>query len=82
MLVLTLAFVPIRSRLVGGTRKITVEIADELLDRALEATGKGVTETVRRGLTLVAAGAAYDDLRKLRGKVRIGIDLATLREDR
>jgi hypothetical protein len=67
---------------VSGTRKITVEIADELLDRALEATGTGVTETVRRGLTLVAAGGAYDDLRKLRGKVRIGIDLAALREDR
>ena len=66
----------------SGTRKITVEIAEELLDRALEATGKGVTETVRRGLTLVAAGSAYDELRQLRGKVRFGIDLAALREDR
>jgi hypothetical protein len=66
----------------SDNRKITVEIAGDLLDRALEATGKGVTETVRRGLTLVAASGAYDDLRKLRGKVRLGIDLAALREDR
>jgi hypothetical protein len=67
---------------VSGTRKITVEIAEDLLDRALEATGKGITETVRCGLTLVAAGGAYDELRKLRGKVRLGIDVAALRQDR
>jgi hypothetical protein len=64
------------------TRKITVEVPDELLERALEASGEGITGTVRRGLELVAAGPAYDELRRLRGKVRLGIDLAALREDR
>jgi len=59
-----------------------VEVPEDLLERALEASGEGVTATVRRGLRLVAAGRAYEDLRRLRGKVRFGIDLETLREDR
>jgi len=63
-------------------RKITVEIPEDLLDRALESSGEGITRTVRRGLTLVAAGRAYEELRQLRGKVKLGIDLEALREDR
>ena len=64
------------------TRKITVEVPEDLLDRALSSSGEGITGTVRRGLTLVAAGRAYDDLRRLRGKLKFGIGLARLREDR
>jgi hypothetical protein len=63
-------------------RKITVEVSEELLERARRTSGEGITGTVRRGLELVAAGRAYDELRKLRGKVRMGIDLEALREDR
>jgi hypothetical protein len=64
------------------TKKITVEVPEELLERARKACSEGITGTVRRGLELVAAGRAYDELRKLRGKVRLGIDLEALREDR
>ena len=64
------------------TRKITVEVPEDLLERALAGSGEGITGTVRRGLTLVAAGRAYDDLRRLRGKVKVGINLDALREDR
>jgi hypothetical protein len=67
---------------VRPTRKITVEVPEELLERAQRASGEGITGTVRRGLALVAAGRAYDELRRLRGKVRLGIDLEALREDR
>ena len=63
------------------TRKITVEVPEELLERAVESSGEGITATVRRGLELVAAGQAYEALRSLRGKVRLSIDLASLRED-
>ena len=63
-------------------RKITVEVPEDLLDRAVEASGEGITATVRRGLELVAAGRAYEALRSLRGKVRLNIDLESLREDR
>lgn len=66
----------------GETRKITVEVPEELLEGALATTGKGITQTVRRGLELVAAGRAYEELRRLRGKVRVGIELEALREDR
>ena len=63
-------------------RKITVEVSEDLLERALDSSREGITRTVRQGLTLVAAGPAYEELRQLRGKVRSGIDLEALREDR
>ncbi len=66
----------------AAKRKITVEVPEALLERAVGASGEGVTATVRRGLELVAAGRAYAALRTLRGKVRLGMDLEALREDR
>lgn len=66
----------------GITRKVTMELPEDLLRSAQEATGEGLTETVRRGLRLVAAGKAYRELRKLRGKVRFSVDIAALRHDR
>ena len=54
----------------GTARKITVEVPPELLERALRASGSGITQTVRIGLKLVAASQAYVRLRQLRGKVR------------
>jgi hypothetical protein len=63
-------------------RKITLEFPEDLLEQAMESTGEGVTRTVRRGLELVAAGRAYDELQQLRGKVKLGVDLEALREDR
>jgi hypothetical protein len=63
-------------------RKITVHIPTDLLRQAQKFTGEGITETVRRGLQLVAAGETYRRLRELRGKVRIAVDLQALREDR
>jgi len=65
-----------------AARKITVEIPDELLEKAQEASGKGITQTVRTGLELVAASQAYTRLRQLRGKVRFSRTLAELRADR
>lgn len=59
-----------------------MELPEELLRDAQEVTGEGVTETVRRGLRLVAAGKAYRGIRRLRGKVKFSIDLSELRADR
>lgn len=80
MLVLTLAFDYAAG--MAEKRKITLEVPEELLERALAASGEGITQTVRQGLQLVAAGRAYEELRRLRGKVKLGIDLEALREDR
>jgi hypothetical protein len=65
-----------------GQKKVTVVLPDELLGRAQQATGEGITPTIRRGLELVAAGKAFARLRKLRGKVRFSVGLDRLREDR
>ncbi len=63
-------------------RKVTVELPEELLQKAQESTGKGITATIRQGLELVAAGRAYNQLRKLKGKVELSIDWKRSREDR
>jgi hypothetical protein len=63
-------------------RKVTVELPEELLQKAQKSTGKGITATIRQGLELVAAGRTYDQLRKLKGSVELSIDLKALREDR
>jgi hypothetical protein len=65
-----------------ASRKITVKIPRELLDKAQQASGAGITETVRTGLQLVAASRIYARLRQLRGKVRFSKTLAELKADR
>jgi hypothetical protein len=63
-------------------RKITVEIPPELLEKARRATGRGITQTVRTGLELVAASKAYARLRQMRGKVSFSRTAADLKADR
>jgi hypothetical protein len=65
-----------------GSRKITVEVPVDLLEKAQEASGEGVTQTIRAGLRLVAASRTYARLRKLRGKVRFSRKPAELKADR
>ena len=66
----------------SAVRKVTVELPADLLRRAQRSSGEGVTSTIRRGLELIAAGRAYRDLRRLKGRVSLSIDVAALREDR
>jgi len=63
-------------------QKITVEVPAELLKKARQATGTGVTQTIRSGLELLAAAQAYARLRQLRGKVRFSRTAADLKVDR
>jgi hypothetical protein len=67
---------------VDTARKITVEVPADLLERAQRASGTGVTQTVRTGLSLVAASQAYARLRRLRGRVRFSRTPAQLKADR
>lgn len=62
-------------------RKITVQVSPELLEKAQQASGTGITETVRTGLQLVAASRAYARLRQLRGKVRFTRSWAELKAE-
>ncbi len=62
-------------------KKLTIQVPEELLERATAASGQGITPTIRRGLELMAASGAYAKLRRLKGKVKFHIKLAELRED-
>ncbi|MGO9590479.1 MAG: hypothetical protein ACLP3K_10600 [Candidatus Acidiferrales bacterium] len=63
-------------------RKITVEVSQQLLEKAQRASGAGITKTVRTGLQLLAASRTYARLRRFRGKVRFSRTLAELKSDR
>ncbi len=63
-------------------KKITVMLPEELLERALKASGEGITPTLRKGLELVAAKDVYKGLLKLKGKFDLKLDLEELRTDR
>lgn len=64
-----------------ATTKVTVELPAELLEKARKTTGEGITGTIRRGLELVAAARAQDELKALRGKVKFSLDVAASRAD-
>jgi len=64
------------------SRKITVEVPGELLEKAQQASGVGITQTIRTGLQLVAASGTYARLRQLRGKVRFSRTWQELKTDR
>lgn len=64
------------------TKKVTVHLPTELLSKAQKSVNAGVTETIRRGLELVAAQEAYGQLRAMRGKIKFSVDLSRLRDDR
>lgn len=61
------------------TQKITVHIPVSLLNEAQAVTGKGITETLKIALSQLARAHAYEDLRKMRGKVKFSIDIEELR---
>jgi hypothetical protein len=72
----------VKSGTMQTARKITVEVPEELLEKAQKASGEGITQTVRTGLQLVAASRTYARLRQLRGKVRFARTWAELKADR
>ena len=64
------------------TQKVTAHLPAELLRRAQEMTGQGITETLKRGLEELTSTEAYRRLRALRGRVQLSIDLEELRRDK
>ncbi len=63
------------------TQKITAHIPVELLKSAQEVTHKGVTETLREALALLARSKGYEKFLSGYGKVKLSIDLEALRKD-
>jgi hypothetical protein len=63
-------------------RKVTVMLPEELIKKAVKASGEGLTPTLRRGLELVAAKEAYRRLLSLKGKFPLSQDYEQVRRDR
>lgn len=63
-------------------KKITVILPEVLLKKAQRSTNKGITETIRKGLELVAAKFVYQKLLDLQGKVKFSIDSKKIKDDR
>jgi len=57
------------------TRRITANLPEELLHKAMEVTGEGITETLVEGLEQLRRRRFYETLRQLKGKVHLKIDL-------
>jgi Fe2+ or Zn2+ uptake regulation protein len=68
--------------IMATARKITVEIPEDLLEKAQQASGTGITQTVRTALQILAASQVYDRLLQMRGKVRFSRTYEELKEDR
>jgi len=64
----------------GGTRRITANLPAELLDQAMQTTGRGITETLIQGLERVRRADAYRKAMRLKGKLRLRVDMAASRE--
>jgi hypothetical protein len=66
----------------SSVRKITVKVPQDLLSKAQCVTRKGITQTVRTGLELLAASQVYDHLLRAQGKVRFSRSWQQLKECR
>lgn len=56
-------------------KKVTVNLPEETLSRAMKITGKGITETLVEGLRELERRQSRTTLRKLRGKIHFDLDL-------
>lgn len=66
----------------AAAKRITANLPGDLLEEAMATTGKGITETLVEGLRLVKRSRAFDRAMRLRGKVRLTVDLEESRERR
>jgi hypothetical protein len=64
---------------VMSTRRVTANLPGDLLDAAMEVTGKGITEALTEGLTQVQRRRFYERLVALRWKLTLDIDVDDLR---
>ena len=54
-----------------GIKRVTANLPRDLLDDALRASGRGITETLIEGLDLVRRRRAYESVMELRGKLHL-----------
>ena len=71
---------PVMIKVMSGMKRITANLPAELLDEAMETTGKGITETLIDGLEQVRRRRAFERALSLKGKLRLDVDLENSRE--
>jgi len=62
------------------TKRITANLPATLLDEATAVTGKGITQTLIAGLELVRRSGSHVKAARLRGRIKLNVDLGTSRE--
>ncbi len=65
----------------GEMRKITVQVPEDVLQKAQAYTGDGVTQTVTAGLKRLASIQAQQEALKLRGKVKFSMTWQEMKYD-
>jgi hypothetical protein len=64
----------------NASRRVTANIPNGLLTDAQRVTGKGLTETLVRGLELVRRSGAAEKAAHLKGRLSLDVDLKVSRE--
>ena len=72
--------VDLPERLKIHVKRVTANLPGPLLAEAMAVTGKGITETLTEGLRLVCQLQAFQKAMRLKGKLRLDVDLAESRE--
>jgi hypothetical protein len=62
------------------TRRVTANLPVELLEEACKATGRGITDTLVAGLEMVRRSMAAKKAEKLRGRLKLDVDIEGSRE--
>lgn len=57
-----------------STRRVTANLPTELLEKAIELTGSGITETLVEGLQSLLKKETLTKAKRLQGKIRIQAD--------
>lgn len=64
------------------SKKITVEVPEELLEKAMSQTQTNMTDTIRQGLILLAESSTYKKLKNFKGKGKFEFQWEALKDDR
>ncbi len=64
----------------AGIKRITVNLPEQLIKKACEITGHGITQTLCEGLERIYRSLALEKVSKLKGKLNLDIDLEASRE--
>ncbi len=61
-------------------RRVTANLPRELLAEACRSTGRGITETLVEGLTMIRRTRAASKAKRLKGRLQLDVDLGLSRE--